>query len=62
MKRTTITARVAGKEINLQLSEWGFMAKGEGHLVLHNTNRQSDLYWQVMLICTHQIHSHPPQI
>lgn len=58
MHHNTILAKAANREMILQLNEWTLMAMGEGHIVLHNSNIKSEMYWKVMYICIHDIHSY----
>jgi hypothetical protein len=59
MQGSTIRATVRGRQVELRLGEWGLMAMGEGHIVLHNHNEASEMYWKVILICIHAIQSVP---
>jgi hypothetical protein len=56
MHSNTIHATVANRQIVLQLNEWTLMAIGEGHMVLHNSNINSEMHWKVIYICIHDIH------
>jgi hypothetical protein len=42
-------------DVIIVLNNWSFLAMGEGHIVLQNSCKNDDLYWNVMAICMHEM-------
>ena len=50
------------REVKVTLEDWSFLGMGLGHIILKNDRKDEELFWKVMIICRHEMHSSPKEL